>query len=140
MDMAGEVKGKKRNLCDGAGRKPLSEKLDDTVIGWVYDRRSKGLRVSRKMIMKKAKIIYDDMVKEPECENDTNTDFLASTGWLRNFMQRTGLSLRCKTSIAQKDPDKLIDKLESFVSQVRRLYLKYEYQTADIIAKGETPV
>ena len=96
--------------------------------------------------MKKAKIVYDDMTKEPEFENDTNTDFLASTGWLRNstgclrnFMQRNGLSLRRKTSIAQKDSDKLTDKLVSFVLLVRRLSSEYEHQAADIIALDETP-
>ena len=45
-----------------------------------------------------------------------------------------------KKSIAQKDPDKLIDKLVSFVLQVRRLSLRYEYQAADIIAMDETPI
>ena len=60
--------------------------------------------------MKKANIVYDDTTK-----NDTNTDFLTCTGWLHNFIQRNGLALQHKTSIAQKDPDKLINKLVSFV-------------------------
>ena len=98
------------------------------------------MRVSRKLIMKKAKILFDDMKKGEQTESDIDNEFLASTGWLRNFMKRNGLSLCRKTSIAQKDPDKLIDKLVSFVLQVRRLSLRYEYQAADIIAIDETPV
>ena len=69
------------------------------------------------MIMKKTKIMYDEMTKNRE-ENDSNVDFLASTGWLRNFMKRNGLSLQRKNSIAQKDPDKLADKLVSSVLHV----------------------
>ena len=71
---------------------------------------------------------------------DGNNEFLAGTGWLRNSMKYNGLSLRHKTSIAQKDPDKLIDKPVSFLLQVPRLSSKYQYQTADIIAMDETPI
>lgn len=51
--------------------------------------------------MKKAKIIEDEMTKYGE-ENDSNVDFLASTGWFQNFMKRDGVSIWRKTSIAQK--------------------------------------
>ena len=71
----------------GGGRNPFCEKLEELVLQWVYDRRTKGLRLSRKMIMKKVKVkvMYDEMTKNGE-ENDSNIDFLASTGWLRNVM------------------------------------------------------
>ena len=59
--MSVKVKGKEGKRCDGAGRKPFSEKLDECVLEWVSDRRSKGLRVSRKFIMKKAKLLHDEM-------------------------------------------------------------------------------
>ena len=81
--------------------------------------RSKGLRVSRKLIMKKATIIYEDLRKGSDDE-DLESDFKASTGWLRQFLQRAGFSLRRKTSMAQKDPERLIDKLVSFVITVQR--------------------
>ena len=42
--------------------------------------------------------------------------------------------------MAQKNPDLLIDKLVSFVLQVRRLVMKQPYDAADIIATDETPV
>ena len=135
------VKTKKAKGCQGkrveeGGRKPFSEKLDETVLEWVHERRSKGLRVSRKLIMKKAEVLYDDMVKNGE----PNEPFKASTGWLREFMKRYGLSLRRKTSMAQKDPDQLIDKLAAFVLHVRRVSMKHLHDAADIIAMDETPV
>ena len=55
-------------------------------------------------------------------------------------MKRNGLSLRQKTSIAQKDLDQLIDKLVFFVIHVCRFAIKYNYDGSDIIAMDETPV
>ena len=97
VELRGKAKGTKRKRCIGGGRKPFSKRLEEIVLEWIYDRRSKGLRVSRKLIMKKAKILYDDMKKGEQTEEDIDNEFLASTGWLRNFMQRNGLSLRRKT-------------------------------------------
>ena len=34
--------------------------------------------------MKKAKYLYEEMVRDAQSEGE---EFLASTGWLRNFMQ-----------------------------------------------------
>ena len=48
--------------------------------------------------MKKEKIIFDTT-------QASETSFVASRGWLRNFMRRHALSLGRHTSIAQKDPD-----------------------------------
>ena len=60
-------------------------------------------------------------------------------GWLGNFMKPNGFPLQIGTSIAQKDPDELVDKLVSFVLHVRRLSQKYQYQASDIIAMDEKP-
>ena len=92
---------------EGAGRKLLSDKLNESVFEWIYERCSKGLQVSRKFIIKKAIVIHDDIVKEDK----SNEEFKASTGWLRGFMKRYSLSLWQKTSVVQKDPDQIIDKL-----------------------------
>ena len=59
---------------EGAKRKPFDKKLDESVLEWIHKRRSKGLRVSRKLIMKKAMVMYD-MVKEGKL----NEEFKATT-------------------------------------------------------------
>ena len=88
--------------------------------------------------MKKALYIYNEKLKENDC--DGGTIFVASTGWSQKFMRRNGLSLRRKTSVAQKDPSKLIDKLVSYIINARRFAAKYNYFPGNIIAMDETPV
>ena len=107
------------------------------MLEWIENRRSRGLRVSCKLIMKKAEITHRDMTENNLVDGD---DFKASRGWLCRFMKRNGLSLRRKTSIAQQDPERMAAKLVSYVIQVRRLQEKHKYRPSDIIAMDETPV
>ena len=43
----------KRKRLDGAGRKPLDQQMEEALAEWIYNRRKKGRRVSRKLIMEK---------------------------------------------------------------------------------------
>ncbi|XP_067019455.1 jerky protein homolog-like [Acropora muricata] len=81
-------KGKERSRLTGGGRKPLTTELEEVLLGWIESRRSYGLRVSRKLTMKKAEIIYGDLTKDME---NVDEDFKASRGWLEKFMERNGL-------------------------------------------------
>lgn len=80
--------------------------------------------------MEKAIVVCADMVKEGK----SNEEFKASTGQLRRFMKRYGLSMRPKSSVTQKDPDQLI----SFVLHVGHFVMKHPYDAADIITMDET--
>ena len=40
-----------RQRLDGGGRKCIDENLDEDVVHWIYEKRSKMLHVIRKMIM-----------------------------------------------------------------------------------------
>ena len=98
-------KGQLKRRLDGAGAKSLSENLEESIMDWIIFRRPKGLRVSRKLVMKKALLTYQEMA--PSEGRAHSVEFKASRGWLEKFMRRNNLSLRRKTSVAQKDPDKL---------------------------------
>ena len=50
---ATEKQGKNKKRLPGGGRKPLNEELDQVVLEWTLDRRSKGLRFSQTLIRKK---------------------------------------------------------------------------------------
>ena len=93
--------GAKRQRLDGGGRHLTSEEKEENLLEWIFDRRSKGLRVSRKIIMVKAAKFQEE--KEKEDPNITKLTF--SQGWLEKFMNRNGLSVRRRTTEAQKSPD-----------------------------------
>ena len=93
--------GAKRFRLDGAGEKPLAPEMEDVLLEWIHSRRLKGLRVSRKLIMRKALHLSK--------EQQNMDDFMASNGWIQKFMRWHGLSLRRKTTVAQKDPEQLVD-------------------------------
>ena len=93
-------------------------------------------RVSRKMIMLKAKSFFDENNAYPEAREA----FGASRGWLENFMRRNNLSLRRRTTTAQKDPSFMIEKIVAYILQVRRIQREFEYEPGNIFATDETPI
>ena len=114
----------KRKRLDGAGRKPFDLDIEEVLLEWVHERRSNGFRVSRKMIRSKARFLHEEKCKEMELP----PTFTASIGWVQKIMTRHGLCIRRKTTESQKDPEKLIDKLIAYVSQARRLRVKFSSQ------------
>ena len=98
------MKGKRFRL-DGGGRKLTDVELEE-VLSWMQ-RRSNMLRVSGKLIMLKAKSIYGEKCGDNE---ELKAGFVASNGWLTKFMKRNNLSMRRRTTIAQKDPSHLKTK------------------------------
>ena len=106
--------------------------MEDVLLEWIHSRRLKGLRVSRKLIMRKALHLSK--------EQQNTEDFTASNGWIQKFMRRHGLNSRRKTTVAKKDPEQLVDKLIAYVLQARILSKRFGYQPCNIIAMDETAV
>lgn len=128
--------GAKRQRLDGGGRHLTSEEIEENLLEWIFDRHSKGLRVSRKIIMVKAAKFQEE--KEKEDPNITKLTF--SQGWLEKFMNRNGLSVRRRTTEGQKRPDQLIDKLCAYILKIRRLRMKMKYELKNIFVMDETAV
>ena len=135
VELCAKPKGSKKEKLEGGGRKPMDEGMEEELLEWIHGRRSSGLRVSRTLIMRKAKYIYDE-----RCDASERDLFVASRGWLEKFMRRNGLSLRRRTTVAQHDPARVIDKLISCVLHVRRLTSKHKCLASNIIAMDETAV
>ena len=74
----------KRFRLEGAGRKPLSDEMEEALMEWITERRSKMLRVSRKIIRKKALVLYGDL--KTDNPNRYAEKFEATNGWLCKFM------------------------------------------------------
>ena len=83
--------------------------------------------------MAKAKYFY-----ESECDESEKSLFVATNGWVNNFTRRNGFSLHRKTTTAQQDPERLIDKLILYILHTRRLSIKFKYPPSCIIAMDET--
>ena len=73
-------------------------------------------------------------------QGNGNSAHVHRNRWMSSEMARNGLSIRRKTTESQKDSEKLIDKLISYVLQVRRLREKFSYRDSDIIAVDEATV
>ena len=85
--------------------------------------------------MAKTKYFY-----ESECDESEKSLFLASNGWVNNFMLRNVFLLHRKTTTAQQDSEWLIDKLILYILHACRLSLKYKYPPSSMIAMDETSV
>ena len=86
--------GAKRQCLDGGGKKVTDNELE-----WIFDRRDKGFRVSRKLIQLKAR----EFQKENSAIDSARTELIFSNGWVQKFMARNGLAL----SDVQLRPKKL---------------------------------
>ena len=80
------------------------------------------------------------MMKNVEINEAMNDDLIPSSGWLVKFMSRNNLLLRRMTTIAQKEPSHLTDKLVGYVIHVQRLTMKGNYPPNYVIALDETAV
>ena len=67
----------KRFRVDGGGRKLTDVELEEEVLSWILQRRSDMLRVSRKLIIFKAKSIYNEKCGYNE---ELKAGFVASNG------------------------------------------------------------
>ena len=79
-----------RKRIDGGGRKPMIVEIEENLLEWIYEGRSKMLPVSRKMIQIKAKAMFDEKTDDPAVKES----FVTSSGWIQNFMKRHHLSCR----------------------------------------------
>ena len=79
-----------RKRLDGGGPKPMIVEIEENLLEWIYEKRSKMLHVSRKMIRIKAKAMFDKKTDEPAVKES----FVACSGWLQNFIKRHHLWCR----------------------------------------------
>lgn len=120
----------KRKRLPGGGDKPLSDELEKQVFEWVQDQLRRGLRVSIRSVQESGKHIFTSI--------GNLKPFSASRGWAKRFMKRNGLTVRKRTTIAQKDPEQLFEKLVNFVIYTSHARATEKISAANIIAMDET--
>ena len=87
-----------------------------------------GLTVNSIMIQLKAKELSSD----PE--------FKASPGWYRKWKRRHAISMRSKTTLAQRLPADMEDKVVEFHRFVLRARQRCGYESSQILNVDETPM
>jgi hypothetical protein len=122
---------KKGSRTPGGGRKVgYGDERDMEILTWVLEQRDDQLPVSRKSIQAYALSLL----------RDTHPDFKASEGWVRCFMRRHNLTLRCKTSVSQKLPEDLEVRLAVFYKRLRETREQMDFDDDYIINMDEVPM
>uniref|UniRef100_A0AAQ5X707 HTH CENPB-type domain-containing protein n=1 Tax=Amphiprion ocellaris TaxID=80972 RepID=A0AAQ5X707_AMPOC len=109
------------------------QELDRRVCAYVDEKRKDGMPISRAVIQLKAMEIAKEL-------NIPTADFKASLGWCKRMMRRNGLTLRRRTSLAQRLPSDFGEKLLSFQRYVINLRKKHSYPLDQIGNADQTPV
>lgn len=103
----------------------------------IIEKRSKGLRVSQKLIMAKAKYLQE----EKQRHDSSYKALQFSRGWLEKLMSRNGLSLRRRTTEAQNPPmNWLISSARTFWRYGRYVDGSTMHEMKNILAMDETVI
>jgi hypothetical protein len=126
-----QLASKSGKRAPGGGRRVRYADIDQQLMQWFTERRSKGVRVTGKALKYEALRLH---------QQNGSQSFKASCGWFRCFKRRHNISFRRTTHIAQKSvaiTDGLVDKFLRFVIRMRRLR---GYDLPEIGNMDETPV
>ena len=122
---------KRRLRLEGAGRKPCLSTVEDELIEKIAKERADHRHVSPKLIQVWA---------AKKAEEINLTEFMASRGWLSNFMKRYNLSIRRRTMTGKSLPSDLEDTIRSFVAFNKKQIDLHSLQPAMIANMNETPI
>jgi hypothetical protein len=106
--------------------------MESRLMQWIDGERDNKHRVSRNMIKNKALEFYEEMA------DGNDIRFVASTGWLENFLTRFNLCLRRKTAQSQRLPESLVTKLVLYIVHLRQLKSLHNYPSMNIHIMDET--
>lgn len=97
------------------GKKAMYPDVETQLVEFVQEKRSGAFSVTTEMIQIQARRIAERL-------NIDTTQFRASLGWCIRFLRRHGLSIRRRTTLAQRLPDEYENKIIEFhqyILQVR---------------------
>ena len=80
------------------------------------------------------------MLRVKAKELSTDPEFKASLGWYSNWKRRHSISMRTKTTLAQRLPADMEDKIVTFHRFVVRARRRCEYPLSHMINMDETPM
>ena len=90
---------------------------EEQLVAWVLEQRDLHLAVTIQHIIDQTILTIQP----------STPSFQGTRGWVQKFMRRNNLSLRAKTSIAQKLPAALEEKMVTFLRSVREARKQSKY-------------
>lgn len=108
------------------------KEIENEVVDYVREKRKEGMAITRDVIRMKA--------REVAQQKAIPGKFKGSNGWCTRMMQRNGLVLRRRTTLAQHLPDAYEEKLTEFQRYVIKLRKQHSYLMGQIGNADETPV
>ena len=114
----------------GGGRKiTYSTEADEEILTWVLNKRDQQQPVTIELLQAQGRKLI--VPHKPE--------FVASRGWARHFMKRHMLVLRMKTSLSQRLPANLEERLGMFLGNICRVRQEHQIPLHQIGNMDETP-
>ena len=117
------------------GKKAAWPELEVDLLEWITEKRNNGLAILPSLVRLKAL----DMAKN-EKYGIPEGQFKAGNHWCQRFMKRNGLSLRQKTTLAQRLPDDYEEKIVRFHRYIIDLRKEHSYPLHVIANMDETPL
>ena len=131
------IKKKLKKRLPGGGGKPRLGDLEEHLVLSIDEMRSRNLRVTCRIIQRKVVELY---ASHSGTVGGQGSLFVASRGWLRRFLKRWGLSIRRRTTVGQRLPSDLVDKVVQFIMSTRKLRMHNNYSLTAIGNMDETPL
>ena len=117
------------------GKKAAWPELEIDLLAWITEKRNNGLAILPSIVRLKAL----DLAKD-EKYNIPEGHFKAGNHWCQRFMKRNNLSLRQKTTLAQRLPDDYEEKIVRFHRFIIDLRKEDSYPLHFIANMDETPL
>ena len=115
----------------GGGRKVRYQDIEKTLIDWFKDRRDKGVRVTGASLKREVHRLH---------KAHGNQSFKGTNSWFQKFKKRHKLSFRRVTHVAQKSPDVIHAKVDTFLKVVLSHRKMRNYADCFIANMDETPI
>ena len=116
----------------GRGRKLFFPDVEKKLVEYVHERRFSGSSISTVEVRLKAFELVKEMYP--------GSIFKASARWCQLFMKRNDISIRRRTSIAQRLPDDVENKLLDYQKYIINLRKRHEYPISCIANGDQTPL
>ena len=125
-----QIKGSTK--VGGQGRKlSYPKEIEQKLVAWIFERwEIDCVPISTQIVRCKALPLITPV----------NPQFKASVGWVRKFMHRNDLVLRCRTHINQTLPKDLETKIAAFNVEVASIFDNGDYPLDYVFNMDETPV